>query len=80
MNQQSERWFRKPQVAARYGNVCTRTIDRAVKDGRLPPPRFPFGNSRPYWAESELDAHDRALASPDRRQKSEASAAMATTA
>jgi hypothetical protein len=57
-----KRWCRKRQVQSRYGEVCSRTIDRAVKDGRLPPPKFPFGNKVPYWDEDELDKHDRNLA------------------
>jgi hypothetical protein len=55
-------WLRKRQVAARYGDVCPRTIDRAVEDGRLPAPKFPFRNKVPYWTEDELDQHDRNLA------------------
>jgi hypothetical protein len=58
----TNRWHRKADVAARYGNVCIRTIDRAVEDGRLPPPKYPFGNKMPFWDGAELDAHDRNLA------------------
>jgi hypothetical protein len=61
-----KRWLRKAQVAARYGGVCGRTIDRAVEAGRLPPPKYPFGNRFPFWNIDDLDAHDRALASPNR--------------
>jgi hypothetical protein len=59
----TKRWCRKRQVQSRYGEVCSRTIDRAVEDGRLPPPKYPFGNNVPYWDEDELDDHDRNLAS-----------------
>jgi hypothetical protein len=61
-----KRWYRKRQVGARYGDVCGRTIDRAVEDGRLPAPKYPFGNNIPYWDGDDLDAHDRSLALPDR--------------
>jgi hypothetical protein len=54
-----KRWSRKRQVQQRYGNVCSRTIDRAVADKRLPPPKYPFGNGIPFWDDDELDAHDR---------------------
>jgi hypothetical protein len=57
-----KRWSRKRQVQQRYGNVCARTIDRAVADNRLPPPKYPFGNGIPFWDEDELDAHDRTIA------------------
>ena len=63
-----KRWYRKAQVGARYGGVCGRTIDRAVADGRLPAPKYPFGNKMPYWDADELDAHDRALADRPRRK------------
>jgi hypothetical protein len=56
------RWLRKRQMQSRYGEVCSRTIDRAVEDGRLPAPKYPFGNKVPYWDEDGLDQHDRNLA------------------
>jgi hypothetical protein len=52
-------YLRKEQVAARYGNTTKRSIERAAKDGRLPPPVFPLSNGVPYWDEAELDEHDR---------------------
>jgi hypothetical protein len=73
MDQQQKRWYRKAQVSARYGDVCGRTIDRAVSDGRLPSPKYPFGNKIPYWDGDDLDAHDRNLTlSNPRQRKSEA--------
>jgi hypothetical protein len=63
MDEQRKRWYRKRQVGARYGGVCGRTVDRAVADGRLPAPKYPFGNKIPYWDGDELDAHDRGLVS-----------------
>jgi len=41
-------------------------VDRAVADGRLPPPKYPFANKIPYWDGDDLDAHDRDLTSPNR--------------
>jgi hypothetical protein len=55
-----KRWYRKAQVAARYG-VCGRTIERAVDDGRLPPPKYPLGDKIPYWDGDDLDENDRNL-------------------
>jgi hypothetical protein len=55
-----KRWYRKAQVAERYG-VSGRTIERAVQDGRLPPPKYPLGDKFPYWDGDDLDAHDHDL-------------------
>jgi hypothetical protein len=52
-------WLRKPRVATRY-DCETRSVDRAAAEGRLPKPKYPFGNSIPAWDEAELDEHDRA--------------------
>jgi hypothetical protein len=69
-----KRWLRKRQVGTRYGGVVGRTIDRAVADGRLPAPQYPFGNKIPYWDCDELDRHDRSLA-PSGRPRRESIAA-----
>jgi hypothetical protein len=58
----TKRWLRKRDVRARYGNVVDRTVERAVRDGRLPPPEYPFGNRIPLWNEETLEAHERAAA------------------
>ena len=55
-------YSKKRDVCRRYGGVTPRTIERAVEAGRLPPPKFPFGNTTPLWDNDELDAHDRAAA------------------
>jgi len=47
------------QVRERYGDVCDRTLERAVNDGRLPPPSYPFNNKIPFWDEDVLEAHER---------------------
>jgi hypothetical protein len=56
-----KRWLRKKQVRARYGDVVDKTIERAVRDGRIPPPEYPFGNNVPFWDEETLEAHERAV-------------------
>jgi hypothetical protein len=53
--------LRKKQLAARYGYDSDRSIDRAVKDGRLPPPDMYVGRF-PLWGEDTLDAHDASAA------------------
>jgi hypothetical protein len=55
------RWLRKKQLRERYGDVVDKTIERAVKDGRIPPPEFPFDNKVPFWDEETLEAHERAV-------------------
>jgi hypothetical protein len=56
----STKWLRKKHLRTRYGDCSDKAIERAVKDGRLPPPDYPFGNRIPAWREDVLDAHDRA--------------------
>jgi hypothetical protein len=60
------RWLRYEHLCARYGDVSTRTIQRMVKDGRLPPPKFPVGRHLPLWREDELDEHDRMVTAKGR--------------
>jgi hypothetical protein len=55
--QPQKRYLRQRQLGARY-SVHIRTINRAVADGRLPPPDFSLGKL-PMWSEDLLDAHDR---------------------
>jgi predicted site-specific integrase-resolvase len=57
-------FLRKAQVAARYGGVATRTIDRWAEDGRLPPPIY--RGIVPLWDLDELEAQDRAAATAAR--------------
>jgi hypothetical protein len=63
----AKQYSRKKAVRKRYGDVCDKTIERAVKDGRLPPPEYPFGNKIPYWDDEKLDASDRKAALQPRR-------------
>jgi hypothetical protein len=54
--------LRKGDVAARYGGITKRSVDRHVARGILPPPEYPLQNDIPMWNEAKLDAHDRAAA------------------
>ena len=55
----SKRYLRKRSVRERYDNICNKTVERMVLDGRLPPPEY-FGDSRiPFWDEEKLDENDR---------------------
>lgn len=67
------RWFRKKHLRERYGDCSDRTLERMVKDGRLPPPEFPFGNKIPAWRSETLDLHDRraVVASPAKQDGGE---------
>jgi hypothetical protein len=57
----TRRWLRKQKVAQRYGWETARSVERAVKAGRLPLPKFPLGNAIPFWDELELEQHERHL-------------------
>ena len=50
------------KLRQRYGDCSDRSLERAVKDKRLPPPQYPFGNRVPGWREDVLDEHDRKAA------------------
>jgi hypothetical protein len=58
----SKVYLKKRQVAQRYGGIATRSVERAVVDGRLPPPEFPFGERLPLWDLEKLEANERAAA------------------
>jgi hypothetical protein len=57
----TRRYLRKKAVRDRYGYQSERSVDRAVKDGRIPPPDI-YQARFPLWAEETLNAHDAALA------------------
>jgi hypothetical protein len=52
-----DRKLSKIQLARREA-ITTRSVDRRVKDGRLPPPDGAEGR-QPYWWLSALQRHDR---------------------
>jgi hypothetical protein len=57
----AKKWLRTEALCARYGDVVRRSIERAVKEGRLPKPEYPLGNKIPFWDEEKLDEHDREI-------------------
>jgi hypothetical protein len=57
----AKKWLRLEAVCQRYGDIVPRSLERAVKDGRLPAPEFPLSNRIPFWSEEALDAHDRKI-------------------
>jgi hypothetical protein len=67
----AKKYLRKAGVAARY-DVDERTVDRMKLDGRIPLPKYLPGSRIPLWAESELDANDRAATLVPRPKASEA--------
>jgi predicted DNA-binding transcriptional regulator AlpA len=62
------RFLRKAQVAGRYG-INVRSLERWLKDGRLPSPMY--RGRIPLWRESDLDAADRAAMAAPARPKRE---------
>jgi predicted DNA-binding transcriptional regulator AlpA len=72
MNKQSKRYLRKKAVAARYGDITTRAVEKMVEDGRLPKPIYPIGERIPLWAEDELDEFDRSTITRQPKRKSKA--------
>lgn len=58
----AKRFLRKKHLRVRYGDICDRTIERMVDDGRLPQPTY--RGRIPLWDEAELDASDRAAVVP----------------
>jgi predicted DNA-binding transcriptional regulator AlpA len=59
------RYFRKKQVAERYG-VDPRTVDRWARERKIPPPVYMPGSILPLWQEEGLDEHDERVASMSR--------------
>jgi hypothetical protein len=58
----TKQFLRKRQVAQRYGNITPRSVERAVEDGRIPAPVYPFGPHSPMWDLEELERNERAAA------------------
>jgi hypothetical protein len=58
----SKTYLRKRQVAQRYGGIALRSVERAVEDGRIPPPTYPIGENTPLWDLEVLEANERAAA------------------
>jgi predicted DNA-binding transcriptional regulator AlpA len=68
----AKQFLRKQMLATRYG-VNVRTVERMVKDGRIPKPIY-LGKF-PLWDSDLLDANDRAaaVARPARQAKADQS-------
>jgi hypothetical protein len=58
----SKVYLRKRQVAKRYGNIALRSVERAAREGRIPPPEYPFGEHTPLWDLAKLEANERSAA------------------
>jgi hypothetical protein len=58
----SKVYLRKRQVAQRYGDITLRSVERAVVDGRLPPPEYPCGEHTPLWDLAKLEGNERIAA------------------
>ena len=65
----SKTYLRKRQVAQRYGDITLRSVERAVVDGRLPPPEYPCGEHTPLWDLAKLEANERTAALRAKRHK-----------
>jgi hypothetical protein len=61
LSHNSKRYLRKKAVRDRYGYMSDRSVDRAVQEGRIPPPDI-YQSRFPLWGVDTLDAHDAALA------------------
>jgi hypothetical protein len=53
------KWLLTRHLQVRYGDCSRMSINRRVRQGKLPAPSFPFSNHIPAWLESDLDEHDR---------------------
>jgi hypothetical protein len=56
-NRPPRRYLRKDGVRERYGWRTTKSVDRAWKEERIPPPDL-YQGKFPLWLEATLDAHD----------------------
>ena len=52
-------WIRGPQLRTRWGDMPNSTFYDRLKRGLIPPPRYPFGPTTPYWALADIEAHER---------------------
>jgi hypothetical protein len=51
-------FLKKKDLAARYGGVTIKTVERMVADGRLPKPDI-YNAVSPLWSEASLEKHER---------------------
>jgi hypothetical protein len=55
----SKIYLRREQIAARYGGIRARTVERYVKTGKLPPPLYINGSRTPLWPVDVLEEFER---------------------
>lgn len=55
--------LRGPQLRKRWG-MSNSTFYEKVKAGVIPAPRYPFGNTTPYWSLEDIEAFERRAAQP----------------
>jgi hypothetical protein len=53
-------WIRGPKLRQRWGNMPPSTFYDHLKRGLIPPPKYPFGPTTPYWSMAEVVGHERA--------------------
>ena len=63
----SKIYLRREQIAARYGGIRARTVERYVKTGKLPPPLYINGSRTPLWPVDVLEEFERLNMSPRRK-------------
>lgn len=51
-------WMRGPRLRARWDNMSNTAFYKKLKDGTIPKPHFPFGDSIPYWSVAEIEAFE----------------------
>ena len=57
MNEQHERWLRRPEVKTRYGNISDPTLYRWINAGLFPAPER-LGPNTAAWRDSALSEFD----------------------
>jgi hypothetical protein len=57
MSKQPKRFLRRKHLAERY-SITERTVERMVKDGRLPPPDL-YNGPFPLWDETSVEKAER---------------------
>jgi hypothetical protein len=63
----SKFYLRREQMAARYGGIRVRTIERYVEAGKLPAPVYIHGCRTPLWSVDVLEEFERVNMSPRRK-------------
>jgi hypothetical protein len=64
----SKLYLRRKQMAARYGDIRERTVERYVEAGKLPPPLYINGSRTPLWPVDVLEEFERVSMRPRRKR------------